>query len=83
MSLWWVDSPKNDTIRVTEVECIPHTYYLVVNSTYMNFLDKFHENRYEMAMALAERTYEAQGFTYVETIDRLRDFVIGQDQGIV
>ncbi|ABP95248.1 hypothetical protein HA72_1084 [Metallosphaera sedula] len=83
MSLWWVDSPKNDTISVTKVKCIPHTYYLVVNSTYMNFLDKFHENRYEMAMALAERTYEAQGFTYVETIDRLRDFVIGQDQGIV
>ncbi|MCG3109475.1 hypothetical protein L3N51_01767 [Metallosphaera sp. J1] len=49
----------------------------------MKFLDKFHENRYEMAMAIAENTYKIQGYTYVETVDPLRDYVIGEDNGVV
>lgn len=47
----------------------------------MDFLDLYHQLRYQTAMSIRKNSFKMGNFTYVETNDPNFDFVIGEDQG--
>jgi hypothetical protein len=49
----------------------------------MDFLDEIHNVRYRLAMALKVSSFKIGDFTYIETSDPNKDFVIGEEEGKV
>ncbi|AWR96742.1 hypothetical protein DFR86_03675 [Acidianus sulfidivorans JP7] len=47
----------------------------------MEFLDLYHQLRYQTAMAIKKSSFSLGEFTYIETTDPNKDFVIGEDEG--
>ncbi|ARM75221.1 hypothetical protein [Acidianus manzaensis] len=49
----------------------------------MEFLDLYHQLRYQTAMAIKKSSFTVGEFTYIETTDPNKDFLIGEDEGKV